>query len=266
MLPATLKLWTVPLCSDERPVSRPSRAEIAAVDELREMLAKSPVPEEDLLGNLVLYLRPQLLSHTLAVADIYRQVLDMHGVILDLGTRYGKNMITFSSLRRIYEPYNYYRKIVGFDTFSGFPEDTVADQDGPPAGALAPGTFGTPEGYVDHLAALLRIHEQESPLAHIRRYDIKVGDIESSLAAYFRDNPQVIVALAYFDLDLYRPTKSALEQIMPHTAKGTILAFDEPTHDTYPGETIALKESMLLCQHKLRRFSYQPTPAYIVLE
>jgi hypothetical protein len=39
-------------------------------------------------------------------------------------------------------------------------------------------------------------------------------------------------ALAYFDLDLYEPTRAVLEQIRPYLTKGSIVAFDEFAHAT----------------------------------
>ena len=40
---------------------------------------------------------------------------------MDFGTRWGNNMALFSIFRGMYEPFNRHRKIIGFDTFSGFP-------------------------------------------------------------------------------------------------------------------------------------------------
>ncbi len=47
---------------------------------------------------------------------------------MEFGTRWGQNLSIFSNLRTLYEPTHYHRKIIGFDTFSGFVD--VAPQDG----------------------------------------------------------------------------------------------------------------------------------------
>lgn len=250
----------------DRPLERPGDDEAVARAELAELLRDSPITGLELLEQLTLYQRPQSLSHTLALADLYRRVLDVHGVVFDLGTRYGRNMVTFTGLRRIFEPYNYFRKIIGFDTFAGFPAASVTERDGPADAATEPGTFAVPPGYEDHLARLLRVQERQSPLAHIVRHEIRTGPVETELPAYLADNPETVVAFAYFDMDLYRPTKTAIDLILPHATRGTVLAFDQPTHATYPGETLALKEAVDLRRHRLRRLPYQPQPAYIVIE
>jgi hypothetical protein len=50
--------------------------------------------------------------------------------------------------------------------------------------------------------------------------------------------------MLFIDLDLYEPTKVALEYFLPRMHKGSIIAFDELDNSQWPGETLALLESM----------------------
>jgi len=52
--------------------------------------------------------------------ELYQNIINVHGNIVEFGTRWGTNLALFESFRGMYEPYNYTRKIVGFDTFEGF--------------------------------------------------------------------------------------------------------------------------------------------------
>ena len=52
--------------------------------------------------------------------EIYKKILDKPGVIMEFGVQYGESLSTLIKLRGVYEPYNYNRKIIGFDTFVGF--------------------------------------------------------------------------------------------------------------------------------------------------
>lgn len=47
---------------------------------------------------------------------------------MEFGVRWGQNLALFESFRGIYEPYNYNRKIVGFDelNYNKFPGETIA--------------------------------------------------------------------------------------------------------------------------------------------
>ncbi len=176
--------------------------------------------------------------------------------------RWGRHLSVFSALRAIYEPYNYCRKILGFDTFTGFleaaPEDGNSDR-------LHVGSMSVFEDYEMYLDKILALHEAEAPLSHIKRTYLVKGDAPVELAKYLEHNPETIIALAYFDMDLYQPTKGCLELIRPYLTKGSILVFDELLHPEFPGETLALKKVLDITQHKIERFSTAPYPCYIVM-
>lgn len=78
--------------------------------------------------------------------------------------------------------------------------------------------------------------------------------------------PQTIIALVYFDMDLYEPTKYALEQIQPYLTKGSVIAFDDLQNSDFPGETIALRETLGLSQYSLKRWQHDNRPSYLVIE
>ncbi len=60
--------------------------------------------------------------------SLYQMITSVHGVILEFGVRWGQNMALFSALRGIHEPFNYNRRVIGFDTFEAFP--AVFTEDG----------------------------------------------------------------------------------------------------------------------------------------
>ena len=91
------------------------------------------------------------------------------------------------------------------------------------------------------------------------------GDVVETLPEYLNRHPETIVALAYFDLDLYAPTRASLEMILPHVPRGGILVFDELNSREFPGETRAVREVLDLTGCTLRRFALAPTPTYVIL-
>jgi hypothetical protein len=143
--------------------------------------------------------------------------------------------------------------------------DLTTAQDGKDASIKA-GSYAVTEGYEDHLKRILNYHEHESPIPHIRKYALVKGDATTTIHTYLRENPQTIVALAYFDFDLYEPTKICLEAIKPYLTKGTVLAFDELNHPTFPGETIAVREVLGLSTYAIQRSPLDPNRAYLVIE
>jgi hypothetical protein len=241
---------------------QPSAMEAATRDRLAELFQNRPIPADQILDHLEVFMRPQRISEILALQHIYTQILDVHGIVVEFGVRWGRHLSVFNALRTTYEPTNFYRRIVGFDTFSGFLDP--AEEDGTSDRIFA-GSMNVTPGYESYLAEVLALHEAEGPMSHIRRFEVCKGDAPVELVKYLERNPDTIVALAYFDMDLHDPTRDCLELLLPHMPSGAILAFDELMHPDFPGEGIAFKNALDLGKHKVRRMPTCPYPAYVVL-
>ena len=161
----------------------------------------------------------------------------------------------------MYEPFNFGRKIVGFDTFEGFP--SVHEKDGGDE-IVEKGAYAVTKGYEEYLAKILDYHEKQSPITHIKKYELVKGDATKTVREYLDRNPQTIIAFAYFDLDLYEPTKACLEAILPHLTKGAIVAFDELNWSEFPGETRAFNEVLGINNYIIHKDPNNPRPSYIV--
>jgi hypothetical protein len=172
-------------------------------------------------------------------------------------------MALFAALRGIYDPFNRHRKIIGFDTFTGFP--AVSPEDGGST-LMQAGALAVTQNYQEYLESVLAIHEGNNPLAHLRKFEICAGDATVELETYFKQHPETIIALAYFDFDIYEPTKKCLEMVLPRLTKGSVVAFDELNDPDSPGETLALMETIGLNKIHLKRFPYASRVSYFILE
>ncbi|MGZ3278344.1 MAG: TylF/MycF/NovP-related O-methyltransferase [Caulobacteraceae bacterium] len=228
---------------------------------LQRALASGGVPTDELIDQLNLFSTHIALGKTLFVEHLYRQILDVPGVIFEFGVRWGQNMALMTKLRALLEPYNHLRRIVGFDTFSGFP--SVAAEDAGPYANL--GGYSVNAGWKDVLGGILQAHEQQQPIPQIEKHELVEGDVRDTLDAYLQARPETVIALAYFDFDIYEPTLFALQKIRPYLTKGSIVAFDELCHPRFPGETVALRDTLQLGDIRLRRMPYTTNPAYFVV-
>jgi len=240
-----------------------STEEKMAKEQFAEHLKKCSIPDDQLLSNLGLFLNSKNLSRILFMDYLYRQIIDVQGIVIEFGTRWGQNLALFSALRGIYEPFNRHRKIVGFDTFTGFPD--ISSKDGK-SDMMKKGELEVTKNYVDYLTKVMEFQEKDNPLSHIKKFDLRVGDAVVEIDNYLKEYPETIIALAYFDFDIYEPTKKCLEAIRPHLVKGSVLGFDELNDSDSPGETIALKEVFGLNNIKLKRYRYASRVSYFVLE
>ena len=226
-----------------------------------QLVRTNPIPDTELLDNLGVFLNGKTLARLKFMDFIYQKIIDVPGVVMEFGTRWGQNLATFASLRGIYEPFHRHRKIIGFDTFAGFPG--TATQDGK---IMEKGAYAVTPGYRDYLEKIMEFHELENPLSHIKKFELVEGDVTQTLPAYLEANTHTIVALAYFDLDLYAPTKRCLELLKPRLTKGSVLGFDELNEHATPGETLAVMEALGLGNIALRRLPYTARATYCVIE
>ncbi|WP_033324669.1 class I SAM-dependent methyltransferase [Streptomyces yerevanensis] len=244
--------------TDPRIVPHESDQEREARERLTKLFEESPIPPKYLIDNLPVYLRRHQLADLLSMDALYRMLPEVPGVIMEFGVLHGRHLATLTALRSIYEPYNSLRRIIGFDTFTGFPDD-IEEVDKVSTSAV-PGRFAVPDGEVEHLREVLAAHELSEPFGHTQRSFVIQGDVRETVLQYLEENPETVIAMAYFDLDLYQPTKELLEAIRPHLTKGSILAFDELAHPKWPGETTALREVFGLDHAPLRQLPGREPP------
>lgn len=228
-----------------------------------DQLSQTSIPPDQLLANLGLFLESKNLARLLFMDFLYRQMISVQGVIMEFGVRWGQNLALFSALRGLYEPFNRHRKIIGFDTFKGFP--SIHEKDGH-SSMMVNGQLAVSPCYQETLQRLLTLHESLNPLAHIKKNELCAGDVMEELPRYLSRCPETIVAMAYFDLDLYEPTVKCLELLRPRMTKGTILGFDELNDQDSPGETLALMEVFGLNHLKIQRFPFASRVSYVVFE
>ena len=240
-----------------------NKKELSIREEMFEHFKNCPIPDDQILSNMGLFINSKDLSRILFMDYLYRISKETHGVILDLGTRWGQNAAIFSACRGLYEPFNRNRKIIAFDTFSGFPSVTKEDGN---SNLMSEGSVCVTEDYENYLNKSLELQEQDNPLSHIKKFEVVKGDACSSLENYLKKNPHTIVSLAYFDFDIYQPTKICLNLIKDRLVKGSVVAFDELNDIDSPGETIAVMETLGLKNIRLKRFPYTSRVSYFIVE
>jgi len=224
-----------------------------------------PIPDEDILQNLGLFLTSKNLSRILFMHYIYTLQMDIPGVIMEFGTRWGQNLALFAALRGIYEPFNRMKKIIGFDTFTGL-KNLDVKHDNLDCKVMHEGGLSCTEGYEEYLYKVMDFQEKDNPLSHVKKYDIIKGDASDEIAKYLAEFPETIVSLAFFDFDIYKPTRDCLIEIKRHVVKGSVLAFDEVCDHDAPGETIAINEVFGLKNIRLQRFPQTSRVSYFIVE
>jgi len=215
--------------------------------------------EEDSIDTLMklrsfsVYTPRQVISDFLVKYELFKMVIDIPGSIFEFGVFNGQGLFSFAQCSAIMEPNNLNRKIFGFDTFEGFQGIGEKDSKGS-SPFLNEGGFS-----VDSFARLNKASElfdKNRFIGHVNKIQLIKGDVLNTLDAFLEENPHVIVSLLYLDMDIYKPTKFALERLFERVPKGGIVAFDEINLKDYPGETLALLETLKLGDIELKKLPF----------
>jgi hypothetical protein len=220
--------------------------------------------DEEKERSLGLFLRGSLLARIFAIADIYKQIIDIPGAVFDVGTWRGQTAVVCENLRAIFEPLHFNRRIVCFDTFDGYKGFSDKDK----ATELhRDGTYGVGgDDYAEFLRRLLALHEQSNAMGHnYGKHKVIKGDCRETIPQFFAENPNEYLALAFFDVNSYDPTLKAFQQVWGNLVPGGIVAFWQLTRNTIPAEARVYAENILSdYPHTLHRSATYPGLCYLV--
>lgn len=219
------------------------------------------------LENFAKYVPRQNLARFLARYEIFKLIKNIHGSIVECGVLFGGGLMSFAKLSTILEPYNFQRRIVGFDTFDGFPSIDKADLRGRPerkSAHLKRHGFAAESAYEDILQAV-EVYDMSRYLNHFPKVQVIKGDFATTVGQFLTDFPHFVVSCLYLDFDIYQPTRAALQHFLPRMPKGSVLVFDELNEEAFPGETIAVMETLDLKSIRIQRFDFEPRISYAVI-
>lgn len=244
---------------------RPSEKEEAYYDSLEKFLGKCTGTRLQQIENFPKFAPRQALSWFLTKYEMYRQIVDVQGSIVECGVHLGGGLMTFAQLSAIFEPFNHTRKVIGFDTFEGFPH--LAKQDERARASVAKkGGFAITSSQYQELQEAVRLFDLNRPVGHIPKVELVKGDALETMPKYLEENPHTVVSLLYLDFDVFEPTRCAIELFLPRIPKGGMIAFDELNISDWPGETLAVMESIGIPNLKIRRFPFTTSVSYAVIE
>lgn len=249
----------------------PSRSKATDVAQRRnylEAFVESKLPLYEKIQSFPAYLQTTYLRKFISRYEIYKQIVNVHGSVVECGVQGGGGVFAWAHFSEIFEPFNHLRKIIGFDTFTGFPElahidlkerDDKVKSEMKYVGGIKSETF-------DHLSNLIKIFDQSRPLNHITKIQLIEGEAKDTIPAYIEKNPELVCALLWLDFDVYEGTKVALENFLPRMPKGAVIAFDELNHPVWPGETVALFETIGIKNLRITRMPHFSTVSYAVVD
>ena len=149
------------------------------------------------------------ISKIIAQYEIFKMVQDIPGAIVECGVFKGASFSRFSMFREILSnPFG--KKIIGFDTFEGFPYDDKYSLDIHKKGLSAGFEY-------EHIIKKIKQYEVDDKIILVK------GMFEETLYQQLKEHK---FSFVFVDCNLYDSTKFGLEFAYPRMPKNAIIAFD----------------------------------------
>ncbi len=224
---------------------------------------KSNSTIEEKLNNFPKFVRRQAIARFLCQYHIFEKQISLKGSVVECGVNLGGGIFSWAHFSSILEPYNYHRKIIGFDTFDGFPSLNKKDGKGI---KKKKSWFKRKYDVKKELLNLTKVFDKNRFLNNKKKIELIKGDANKTIPLYLKKNPELLVSLLFLDFDIYQPTVVALNHFLPRMSKGGIIAFDQLNNPDWPGETLAYLEKNQLQKYKLENLSFEPNISFIQIK
>lgn len=195
----------------------------------RDQLAEQ-IPREYFRSPYLPPICRQSLGRLFYFHHMIQRVAAVPGDLVECGVSIGYGILNWALLTELSGSN---RRIVGFDSFAGFPASTEADR-------TADGNFSKEMGeYTSPPELVLKVLEDGSVSADFVARNVRLvrGYFESTLPRYSGS-----IALLHLDCDLYESYRTCLEQLYRLVVPGGIIMFDEYEDPRFPGAKRAIDE------------------------
>ncbi len=197
-----------------------------------------------------------LTSHSTRIAkilahyELYKTIIDLPGQIVECGVLKGISLIRYATFREILEN-TYSRKIIGFDAFGNFPQETSKKD------KSFPKHHDTIAGNGIDIDELYKVFKYKN----IENIELVKGDIIDTVPDYITEHPELKIALLHIDVDIFEPTEIILKYLYDKIVMGGIIIFDD--YALIDGETKAIDEFFEKQDVLFEKLTFLEKPTFI---
>lgn len=233
-------------------------------DRLEALFKKHSITPLEAVRHFPIFARRVTIKKFIAHYELFKRTVDLPGDIVELGVFRGLSLMSFANFSEIYNIGDRTKTIYGFDNFKGFTE--VGQEDGPDYEQHQKTIGGfNPEVFYEELKEVIEIFDEDRFAGWKPRIKLEIGNIEETVPEFAIKNPGLRISLLHFDVDMYKPTKVALETLFPLVVKGGVVVFDEYGILEWSGESKAVDEYFDGTEYIIKKFPWQGAPGgYII--
>ena len=207
----------------------------------------------DSYNNIMFSKDTRVFSKMMKRAELYLNVKDIVGDILEFGVFKGASIALWSKLINMYEP-NSITKVIGFDFFN--PEQVVGEMDG-----INKSMMTDVVNRVEKNDLSLESVEEKLSVFDSSRYKLIQGNAVSTSSTFVNNNPGLKIKMMYMDLDVGEPTYEILLKLWNNVSINGIIVFDEYAYHQWD-ESVGVDKFLKTIHGKYEQFPtgiYSPT-------
>lgn len=204
-------------------------------------------------NNFYLSCGKSRIGKLLAHYELYKRIVDLPGAMAEFGVFKGASLMRFLMFRDLLENAGA-RRIIGFDTFTSYPEVTH-ELDGEHMKDFIQ------KAGVESIGQDQFIQVLNNAGVNVN-IELVVGDICQTVPKFIEDNECIKFSLVNLDTNFYLPSKTAIEYFWPRMVKGGIFILDD--YGIVPGETRAVDEYFAGKDVKIEKCPFNTKPSFIV--
>ena len=207
---------------------------------IAELVKDRQMDLEFVLRNYMAFIQRRDLPQLLTYYELLKLVKQLPGSIAEVGVFVGNGLFTWTKLLETFYPGNRGKKVFGFDNFAGY--DAGAQKVDKSAIAYIKdlvGDFTIDAGFVHQLVEL---HNLDGILPGVERVKVYDGELDHTIAAFKNEDQGVRLKLLLVDVNLYEPTKKALNEFYDLLVPGGIIALRGYGVKPWEGEGVAVDE------------------------
>jgi hypothetical protein len=236
------------------------QADKETIEKLEALAGKRSFAE--VMSAFPAYINRYNMTRFLAYYELFKIIQHKPGWIVECGVYRGFSLLSLAKFMEIFCMGNKTRKVLGFDNFAGFTELTKEDGEENKKVSKTKGGIN-PGAYRDEVLELIDISNMDAFAPWAKRCEVVEGNVEKTIPQYASEHPGLRIAMLNLDIDLYNPTKIALEQFYPRVVSGGVVVLDEYAHRDWAGESKALEDYFTSLGEpvpELKSFGWASTP------
>ena len=159
--------------------------------------------------------------------EIFKQTTNVSGDIVECGVFKGSSLIRFLTFRDLLRQQK--KKVVGFDPFGKFPIQKIKEDN----------KFGISHNKSSGLGVNKNILNKYLRRKKFKNFRLIKGDIKKTLPVFLKKEKKMKISFLHLDMDVFEPTKFALDFFYNKISKYGIILIDE--YNQVNGDTKATK-------------------------